>query len=298
MNLRMPRRSEETLSRLSSVPALSVGILAFSAGCIWATFDMIGWYLGQHSYAIFDPQSISGIVLGYYLVELLSICVAASGAYLIYRGLVNSGGEPNQESIRGMLAEALASRRDLKIGILAAILYGVMYLLVSSILVFQPSVDFQAVYGVSSPSWAAAACCGSPGTVPALIVYLLPQAHLGVQILPLDALFAFVVPILVGLNVTMAAHAFRNRTLRSNTGWIGSIGLLAGLFTGCPTCAGLFLAGAVGGFGATTLAVALAPYQGLFIVLSIPLLLASPVAIAAYSRRALRAACAIPVRPK
>jgi hypothetical protein len=256
---------------------------------------MIGWYLGQQYFEIYDQQYLSEIVLRYYLVELIAIGVTAGGAYLIYRGLVSNASEADPDSIRGILARALRSSRDRKIGIAAAILYGLVYLLVSSILVYQPSIDFRTIYGVSSPTWNAAACCGSPGTVPALIVYFLPQAHLALQILPLDALFAFVVPILVGLNVTLATHSFRNKTLRSNTGWLGSVGLLAGLFTGCPTCAGLFLAGAVGGFGATTLAVALAPYQALFVVLSIPLLLASPIAIAAYSRKAMRAACPIPV---
>ena len=281
--------------RLTPGATLAIGVLAFLAGCVWAALDMIGWYLGQQYFAIFDQESLSGIVVNYYLVELLAICVTAGGAYLIYKGMVGSGTSSDPDSIRAMMAEALGSRRDFRIGVIAAVAYGVVYLLVSSILVYQPSINFQAVYGVSGPTWVAAACCGSPGTVPALIVYLLPQAHLALQVLPLDALFALVVPMLVGLNVTMAAHAFRNKVLRSNTGWLGSIGLLAGLFTGCPTCAGLFLAGAIGGFGATSLAVALAPYQALFILLSIPLLLASPIVIATYSKRVMRAACAVPM---
>jgi hypothetical protein len=254
---------------------------------------MVGWYFAQQYYAIFDQQSISELVLRYYVLELIAICVTAVGAYLIYQGLT-SHDNSDGDSIRSMFAEALGSRRDLRIGIAAAVVYGAIYLLVSSILVYQPSVNFQTVYGVSGPTWDSAACCGSPGTVPALIVYLLPQAHLALQVLPLDLLFALVVPMLVGLNITLAAHSFRNKALRSSSGWLGSVGLLTGLFTGCPTCAGLFLASAVGGLGATSLAVALAPYQAFFVLLSIPLLLASPIVIAAYSRRAMRAACPVP----
>jgi hypothetical protein len=272
---------------------LAVGMVAFAAGCVWVALDTAGWYLAQQDIAIFDQQSLLAMVLRYYLVEALAIGVAAGGAYLIYRGLISGRGESDPDSIRAILAEALGTSGDRKIGIAAAVLYGLVYLVVSSVLVFQPGVDFGAAYGVTGPGWNAAACCGSPGTVPALIVYLLPQAHLALQILPLDALFAVVVPILVGLNVTLAVHSFRNKVLRANTGWLGSVGILAGLFTGCPTCAGLFLAGAVGGFGATTLAVALAPYQMLFVVLSIPLLLASPLVIATYARKAMRAACPI-----
>jgi hypothetical protein len=280
--------------RHSSTPALAVGALAFTAGCVWVALDSAGWYLAQQDIAIFDQQSLLSMVLRYYLVEALAICVVAGGAYLIYRGLLNSRGESDPDSIRAMIADALGTSGDVRIGIGVAVLYGLVYLIVSSVLVFQPWVDFGATYGVTGPSWNAAACCGSPGTVPALIVYLLPQAHLALQILPLDMLFAVVVPILVGLNVTLAVHSFRNKALRSSSGWLGSVGILAGLFTGCPTCAGLFLAGAVGGFGATTLAVALAPYQVLFVVLSIPLLLASPMVMAMYARKAIRAACPIP----
>jgi len=277
-------------------PYLLLGGMAFTAGCLWVAFDSAAWYYGQQYFAVSDQQSILSLVLRYYLVEALAICVSVIGAYLMYRGLRLGNAASGSDSIRGILAEALGSPSDLKIGALAAILYGVAYLLVSSILVYQPSVNFLTNYGVSSPSWNAAACCGSPGTVPVLIVYISPQAHLALQVLPLDALFAVIVPLLVGLNVTVAAHALRNRVLRANAGWLGSVGVLTGLFTGCPTCAGLFLAGAVGGIGATGLAVALAPYQILFVVLSIPLLVASPMIIAYNAKRAIRAACRIPVR--
>jgi hypothetical protein len=272
--------------------------MAFAAGCASVALDSTGWYYSQQYLAIFDQKALLGLVLRYYIFEGLAIATLAGGALLIYKGMVSSTGGLGSDSIRSMLAEALKSRRDIKIGIAAAVIYGLVYLFVSSMVVYQPTVNFAAAYGITGTTWNAAACCGAPGTVPALIVYLIPQAHLALQILPLDALFAVLVPVLVGLNVAVASHSIRNKVLRGNTGWLGSIGLLAGLFTGCPTCAGLFLAGAVGGFGATTLAVALAPYQLLFVVLSIPLLLASPLIVASYSRKAMRAACAIPSMSK
>jgi hypothetical protein len=279
---------------LTSTQILLLGALAFTAGGVSVALDSTGWYYSQEYFAIFDQKTLLGLVLRYYIFEGLAIATLAGGAFLIYKGMVSSAGEPGSDSIRSMIAEALRSSRDVKVGVAAAIVYGAVYLFVSSVVVFQPTVNFATAYGVTGATWNAAACCGAPGTVPALIVYLIPQAHLALQILPLDALFAVLVPILVGLNVAVASHSFRNKVLRANTGWLGSIGLLAGLFTGCPTCAGLFLAGAVGGFGATTLAVALAPFQLLFVVLSIPLLLASPLIVALYSRKAMRAACAVP----
>ena len=116
---------------------------------------------------------------------------------------------------------------------------------------------------------------------------------MALQLVPVTVLVSVGVPFLVGFDVTVAAHSLRSGT-RPGARWFGSVGLLTGLFTGCPTCAGLFLAGAVGGLGATTLAVALAPYQLLFILVSIPLLLASPLLMADSLRRTSSGYCAIP----
>ncbi|MDE1852962.1 MAG: hypothetical protein KGI38_04335 [Thaumarchaeota archaeon] len=270
-----------------------VGAFAFASGCAWVALESIAWYFAQGRIGPLDQQSALALVLGYYATEALAIGVAVVGAFVLYRGLVRLDRYP-ADSIGAIISDALSARSDLRVGILAGGLYGLLYLFAASIVVYQPSVDFQSYYGVSAPGIVAAVCCGAPGTVPYLKVYLLPQAHLALQILPLDALFAVVIPLLVGLNVAVAVHALRNKTLRSNAGWLGSVGVMAGLFTGCPTCAGLFLAGAVGGLGATSLAVALAPYQMLFVVLSIPVLLASPVVVAVYAGKAARAACAIP----
>ena len=275
-------------------PKLAAGIVAFSAGCLWVALDAAYWYLGQQNIALYAQASISSLVLRYYLAEVLAIGVVVVGAYLVYQGIRSEAGGPEIDSIRAILADAIATRRDFYVGVAAALTYAAIYLVVSSVVVFQPSVDFGATYGVTSPTWTTAACCGAAGTVPTLIVYLSPQAHLALQVLPLDLLFAVVVPLLVGLNATVASHAVRNKDVRANVGWMSSIGVLASLFTGCPTCAGLFLAGAVGGLGATSLAIALAPYQMLFILVSIPLLAASPLIISYNARRAMRAACPIP----
>jgi hypothetical protein len=276
-------------------PRLAAGVVAFSVGCFWVALDSAYWYFSQDNIALYAQQSISSLVVRYYFAEVLAICVVIVGAYLVYQGITSEPGGVEIDSIRAILSGAITSRKDFYVGVLAAVAYAAVYLIISSVVVFQPSVDFGATYGVTSPTWTAAACCGAAGTVPALIVYLSPQAHLALQVLPLDLLFAVVVPLLVGLNATVASHAVRNKDVRGNVGWMSSIGILAGLFTGCPTCAGLFLAGAVGGLGATSLAIALAPYQVLFILVSIPILAASPLIIAYNARRAMRAACPVPV---
>lgn len=275
-------------------PHLSLGAIAFAGGCAWVAVDSAIWYSGQDSFASLGRGAILGLVATYYAVELLAILVAAAGAYMMYRGLAGMRGGPSPGSAMEALAAALSSKRDLRVGLVAGAVYAVVYLLVSGVVVYQPGVDFAAAYGVSSPGWSAAACCGSMGTVPMLLVYLSPQAHLALQLLPLDALFAVVVPLLVGLNVAVSAYAVGEKALRRDAGLLGSVGILAGLFTGCPTCAGIFFAGAAGGLGATTLAIALAPYQMLFVAVSIPVLVLSPFVVASLSAKAALASCAVP----
>ena len=281
-------------SRSPTSPYLVLGALLFALGCVWVALDSVAWYAGQNLYGIYDQQSILGLVQRYYVAEALAICVVLAGALLTYRGMKGWRAMDNPDSVRFMLADSLSSMRELRIGFAAAVVYALVYLFVSGIIVFQPGVNSGAWIGFSPLSWNVAACCGSVGTVPAVIFYLAPQSHLALQILPLDALFVVVVPILVGFNVTVAAHSVRNKVVRGNVGWMSTLGILTGLFTGCPTCAGLFLASAFGGLGATSLAVALAPYQMLFVVVSIPLLAASPFLIAVNARRAARAACPVP----
>jgi heme/copper-type cytochrome/quinol oxidase subunit 3 len=261
---------------------------------VWVALDSAAWYYGQEVYAVSGSQSVIALVQRYYLAEALAIFIALAGAYLTFRGLKSWRNLQDPNSVRFMLADALSSKRDFRLGAAAAIAYAVVYLFVSSIIVFQPGANSDAWAGLAPLSWNVAACCGSVGTVPALVFYVAPQAHVAMQVLPLDVLFAAVVPLLVGFNVTVAVHAVRNKDVRANVGWVSTVGILAGLFTGCPTCAGLFLASAFGGIGATSLAVALAPYQMLFVVVSIPLLAVSPLLIAFNARRAQLAACPVP----
>lgn len=271
----------------ASARSLVMGAAAFIGGCAFVGAEALYWYFTQRF--VLGQEAALTEVSRFYVAVAAGITVAVFGAWLALRALGRMRGEP-PDSVWSVLSDTLGSKADVRLGALAGVIYGAAYLLISSILVYQPGVDF----GVASPGVVAAACCGAPGTVPELVVYLVPSWHLALQILPVDALFAVVIPILVGFNVAVAAHALRNRMLRANAGWLGPVGIVAGLFTGCPTCAGLFLAGTVGGLGATALAITLAPYQALFIALSIPVLVASPFVTAVFAGRAALAACAVP----
>lgn len=69
------------------------------------------------------------------------------------------------------------------------------------------------------------------------------------------------------------------------------MGAIVGLFTGCPTCAGVFFAYVLGGSGAVSFAALLAYYQPVFILLSIPVLLVTPYLVSRSLAKVFREGC-------
>jgi MFS family permease len=106
------------------------------------------------------------------------------------------------------------------------------------------------------------------------------------------------IPVLVGINASVAFYALRNRPAGAGTRWFGALGAFVGLFTACPTCAGFFLASLLGGFGATTLALGLAPFQALFIAIALPALVIAPVLTARNMKSFIYSSCKVPERPQ
>jgi hypothetical protein len=267
---------------LGLVPLVTVGGIAF--------FNMFRWSAIQDSigYSVKDPAAM---VLGFYLAQGLSTLLVVLGLYQVYRILLTRRGRESP-TISSVMGEALGSNRAFRAGAVIAVVYGFVYAVFSSLITFQPTVDFAKVYGVSTPGWLYFTCCGDTGTVPKLVVYLSPALHLGMVLVPLTLLFVFVVPLLVGFNVALSYYALRQASFPMSGRWLVSSGAVVGLFTACPTCAGLFLASSVGGIG-TTLAVALAPYQLLFIAVTIPVLLLGPLFTALSVKRSYEASCRV-----
>lgn len=246
--------------------------------------NMLSWQSDEYYFA--HKAAANASVAGFFLAQGISLFILLLGFYLAYTYL-RSRSSSRSTSLMGILGNAIADRALLRAGVAAAFLYGLLYAFSSSILVYQPGVDFAAAYGATgAASWSTVPCCGSYGTVPLLIFYLSP-AHLALQLVPLSVLLLFVVPPLVGLNFAIAMLSVRRTVARTTGRWMAACGAAVGLFTACPTCAGFFLAESIGGLGATTLAVAFAPYQALFIGVSIPLLVGMPFFFAARVRSSL-----------
>ncbi|HUI00529.1 MAG TPA: hypothetical protein VLX56_02730 [Nitrososphaerales archaeon] len=261
---------------------LAAAFASVALGVSVSVFNMFDW--AQYQYYFAKAGGSPSSILSFYAAEAISIFLLLLGLYLAYAYAMASSG--SRSSLLSIIGSALSDRSLSRAAAASTLLYGAVYSLSSSILVFQPTVNFASAYGVTTPtSWSSVPCCGEAGTLPKLVLYLSP-AHLAVQLVPLSLLLLFIVPPLVGLNLAIALFSVR-RTVATVTGrWMVACGAAVGLFTACPTCAGFFLAESLGGVAATTLSVALAPYQSLFIAVSIPLLVAMPFFFAARVRRA------------
>lgn len=252
---------------------------------------MFAWSADQGALALSSASGPNQAVLGFFTSELLMLLLIVFGIFLIYRAAKTF--EKGRLSILSVISEAFSSRPTMNVAALIGVAYAAGFSLLSGTLAYQPTVNFATVYGVSEPGYATAACCGDLGSVPELNVYLSPASHVGVQLLPLSLLLLVVVPVLVTLNSAVAIHSLRQKTMRTGR-WITSLGAFAGLWTGCPTCAGYFLLSAVGGLGVSAFTFVLDPYQLAFVLISIPLLVTGPFLTAYGVKRALSSQCVIP----
>ena len=271
-----------------------IGAAAVAVGSTLILLQMLIWFYAQTDIWTSGGTTAGGQVARFFFLESVSLLLVLLGTYSLYRGLEPPlGRAEGRWSIAEVLVIAVKSRRDVRIGLTVGILYAIFYAVVSSIIVYQPSVDFALAYGVTSTSWSAVACCGGYGSIPMIVVYLLPSLHLGLQLVPLDLMLLVVVAILIAFNFAVASFAFRNRPTGTRRTWLSGFGAAVALFTSCPTCAGYFLGGSLGGLAATSLAAALAPYQLAFVVVSVPVLLLSPLLVARNISKALREGCGI-----
>lgn len=177
----------------------------------------------------------------------------------------------------------------------ATFLYGAFYAVITSMVVYQPTVDFATAYGALVPSVQVTPLRAAPLFTPVITIYLVN--HVGLLLIPLTTLLLVATSLLVGLNFALAGFAFDNRVKGAGRGWVGGLGAVVGLFTGCPTCAGLFFANFLGGTGAVSFATLLGYYQPAFILLSIPVLLVAPYLISRGLSSVFREGCVIVQKP-
>jgi len=216
-------------------------------------------------------QSIERVAIGFYLILLMSFGAIGFGIYRYHQRKITE----NEQNILTTIAKLTRDSKSRKIFVVTSLAYGIFFSLAAGIIVFQPDVIFSYHYDAIVPSAHLNSCCGEPGYMPEIIVYL--SEHVGLQIIPINLVLVVVVSYLVGLNTSLAINAI---SITKKSGGLSSIGAITGLFIACPTCAGTFFAVFVGSATAVTFTVLLTHLQTLFIGITIPILLLTPIIIA------------------
>jgi hypothetical protein len=209
-----------------------------------------------------------------YAILAITFASLVSIAYGIYRILTAELlGAARPGSILYYIAIILSDDKCLKIMIISSIGYGIIFSFLSQIFVYKNDISF-IEQGITVPSVNIIPCCNIPGYVPMFTAYI--TDHFLILLIPINIILAVTVSVLVGFNFALSFYTLKlTRISKNKTSVFQSIGLTGGLFVGCPTCAGSIFS-ALLGFGAGTTIAVLALFQTLFIAITIPALIITP----------------------
>lgn len=205
-------------------------------------------------------------------IIFLSLLFVGYGIYRIFKAEQRL--KTNTNSLRSYITAAFLDNKYWKVMAISAIIYGIFFGFLSQIFVYRYDISFSE-QGITVPSVNVIPCCNMPGYVPMLTVF--PTDHFLIMIIPINIILAVIVSVLVGFNISLTLYAFKLEKAQNTkrVSFVGSIGAISGLFVGCPTCAGSLFSMLLGYSLGTTMAV-LAPFQTLFILISIPSLILAP----------------------
>jgi hypothetical protein len=258
-------------SRFASPTNLSV--LGFST--ILASLLSYQWIL--YSYPVETRnigilQETAYAVVALVVVGLLAALVGATG-YFRQRPSKNVKGSSSPTLTT--LSLALSDKGSFRVFVLSALLYGILFGFLSSLIIYRPSGVLSDGYVANIPSALSVLCCGSIGQMPQFVIYLTQQ--FAILIIPMNVILLVTVSWLVGLNAGLGTFAYKNRPESDSRKWLWGLGAIVGLFTACPSCAGFFLLAVLGLAGAVGLTITLSSLQGAFIAAGLPILLITPI---------------------
>src|SRR6476659_9034669 len=158
------------------------------------------------------------------------------------------------------------------------ITYGLFYALISSTLIIRFDGSITHMSGIEKFPTLIMMQYGPVGYTPSILI------------IPINIIIILIISTLVGLNVISSIYAIKayisekKRTEKTsispvfNNGakFLGILGATTSLFTACPTCASFYLFSILSGSLATTIASFTVNYYVLFLSLSIPLLIITP----------------------
>jgi hypothetical protein len=248
---------------------------------------LIGAFLviiGFTTYPVVDALNFNGGIRGEVLVvdyAYFALALDLLGTCLLFYGWTNvmTSWSPveasgTELSVLGTIAGVFTKSRYSRLFLVSAFVYGAFYAFASGIVVFQPARSFSETYHVGIPSYVIATCCGPVGEMPQVVAYF--SQHLGLLFVPVNLLLLFSISWLVGLNASYASFVVSLRTKNPRMSWFGGVGAFLGLFASCPTCAGLAIISLFGGTGALSVSFFLGPLQTVLLLVSVPILITTP----------------------
>ena len=225
-------------------------------------------------------------------LAVVGLCILFTSVTRILANRSSDETNENLTSVPRTISTIFSNGPYSRILLVSSVLYAVFYGLASGIVVFQPLLNFSAIYHRATPSISVATCCGAIGEYPVATVYL--TEHLGLILIPLNLLFLFSISWLVGLNIALLSFTLKLRALEITHGWIGGLGAFVGLFTACPTCAGLALLSVmpgIGSVGGLSTILLLNPVRTAFVAASYPTLIVGSIVTAKTLGRIINSSC-------
>ena len=224
-----------------------------------------------------------------YIVLIASFVAIGWGLYKWYRTKITK----SDSTISSIIANAINNKRAKQIFVISVIGYGIFFAFTSGVIIYKPDIN-ATDYGFPKPPHVEISpCCDLPGYMPMIFAFF--TEHLGLQIIPLNLVLLVAVSFLVGLNFAISSTVY---SIAKSGGKLGTFGALTGLFVGCPTCAGTAFTMLFGfGTGVTTFTLFMTSFeaeiQTVFIAISIPILLATPLIMARRIQKSQNESCAL-----
>jgi hypothetical protein len=246
-----------------------IRITSVSVFCIIFAISIYALFSSNQS--LTDIAKLYNLAMAVIFLILVSLVAIGYGSYLIIHS-ESLKPEPKKSYI-GYISMILTNKTYWRIFIVSSVVYGVFFGFLSQILIYHDDV-----VGNTAPSISVTLCCNYPGYVPMITIEL--TELLSVLIVPLNLILAIIVSSLVGFNFALNVNflrVFRDQSQRKFS-IVSTFGIFSGLFIGCPTCAGSLFSVIVG-FGTSAAISVLAPFQSLFIAISIPILVGTSLLI-------------------
>ena len=247
------------------------GLRIISISVFSIIFSLSMYSLLSSNQSLSDTAKLYNLATAVIFLIVVSLVAIGYGSYLILRS-ESLKPEP-KKSYLGYISKILTNKTYWRIFVVSSIVYGIFFGFLSQILIYHDDVA-----GDTAPSLFVTLCCNYPGYVPMVTIEL--TELFSILVIPLNLILAISVSVLVGFNFALNMsflRMFRNQS-QSKFPIVSTFGVFSGLFIGCPTCAGSLFTALVG-FSTSAVVSALAPFQSLFIAISIPILVGTPLLI-------------------